>query len=50
VGALAGQALDIPAEHRIGPIDQRTRDLLRELEPWRSTPIVRALAEQLATP
>jgi transcriptional regulator with XRE-family HTH domain len=49
-GALAGRALDIPSEHRIGPIDQRARDLLRELEPWRLTPSVRALADKLATP
>jgi hypothetical protein len=49
-GALAGRALDIPPEHRIGPIDQRARDLLRELEPWRLTPAVRALADQVATP
>lgn len=44
------QALDLPSDQRIGPIDQRARDLLRELEPWRSSPSVRALAERLATP
>ena len=37
------QALDLPSY-------QRARDLLRELEPWRSSPSVRALAERLATP
>ena len=44
------QALDLPSDQRIGPIDQRARDLLRELEPWRSSPSVTALAERLATP
>lgn len=44
------QALDLPSDQRIGPIDQRARDLLRELEPWRSTPPVVTLAERLATP
>jgi len=47
---LAIVALDLPSEQRIGPIDQRARDLLRELEPWRSTPAVAALAERVATP
>jgi hypothetical protein len=44
------QALDLPSDQRIGPIDQRARDLLRELEPWRSTAPVVTLAERLATP
>jgi hypothetical protein len=43
------QALDLPSDQRIGPINQRVRDLLRELEPWRATPPVRTLAERLAT-
>jgi transcriptional regulator with XRE-family HTH domain len=46
---VAIQALDLPSDQRIGPIDQRARDLLRELEPWRSTPAVATLAERLAT-
>jgi transcriptional regulator with XRE-family HTH domain len=48
--AVAEQALEIPAELRIGPIDQRAHDLVRELEPWYSTPAVRALRDRLATP
>lgn len=48
--AVAEQALAIPSELRIGPIDQRAHDLMRELEPWRSTPAVRALRDRLATP
>jgi transcriptional regulator with XRE-family HTH domain len=47
---LAIDALDLPREHRIGPINQRAEDLLRELEPWRSTPAVAALAERMASP
>jgi transcriptional regulator with XRE-family HTH domain len=46
---VAVQALDLPGDQRIGPIDQRARDLLRELEPWRATPAVATLAERLAT-
>jgi hypothetical protein len=46
---IAVQALDLPSDQRIGPIDQRARDLLRELEPWRSTPPVTTLGERLAT-
>jgi hypothetical protein len=46
---VAVQALDLPSDQRIGPIDQRALDLLRELEPWRSTPPVATLAERLAT-
>jgi hypothetical protein len=45
---IAGEALAIPDEHRIGPIDQRARDLLRDLEPWHSTPAVRELRELVA--
>ncbi len=48
--AIAEQALAIPSEQRIGPIDQRARDLMRELEPWPSTPAVVALRDRLATP
>jgi len=48
--AIAEQALAIPPEQQIGPIDQRARDLVRELEPWRSTPAVVALRDRLATP
>jgi hypothetical protein len=40
----------IPSELRIGPIDQRAHDLMRELEPWRSTPAMLALRDRLATP
>jgi transcriptional regulator with XRE-family HTH domain len=46
---VAVQALDLPSDQRIGPIDQRARDLLRELELWRSTPAVTTLAERVAT-
>jgi tetratricopeptide (TPR) repeat protein len=46
---IAVQALDLPSDQRIGPIDQRARDLLRELEAWRTTPAVTTLAERLAT-
>jgi hypothetical protein len=46
---VAVQALDLPSDQRIGPIDQRARDLLRELEPWHATPPVATLAERLAT-
>jgi transcriptional regulator with XRE-family HTH domain len=46
---VAVQALDLPSDQRIGPIDQRARDLLRELEPWRATPAVTSLADRLAT-
>lgn len=53
-GAVLAETLgvelwDLPSDQRIGPIDQRARDLLRELEPWRSTPAVATLAERLAT-
>jgi hypothetical protein len=44
------EALDLPSDQRIGPLDQRARDLLRELEPWRNTQPVRTFAERLATP
>jgi hypothetical protein len=47
---VAVQALDLPSDQRIGPIDQRARDLLRELEAWRTAPAVKTLAERLATP
>jgi transcriptional regulator with XRE-family HTH domain len=47
--AVALQALDLPDEQRIGPINQRARDLVAELEPWRGTPAVRELRERLAT-
>jgi transcriptional regulator with XRE-family HTH domain len=46
---VAIQALDLPSDQRIGPIDQRAQDLLRELEPWRATPAVTRLADRLAT-
>jgi hypothetical protein len=46
---VAVEAPDLPSDQRIGPIDQRARDLLRELEPWRATPAVASLAERLAT-
>ena len=46
---VAVLALDLPSDQRIGPIDQRARDLLRELEPWRSTAPVASLADRLAT-
>jgi hypothetical protein len=42
------EALDLPGDQRIGPIDQRARDLLRELERWHDTQPVRTLAERLA--
>ncbi len=42
------QALEIPAEHRTGPVVQRGHDLLRKLEPYQANPAVRDLAEQLA--
>jgi hypothetical protein len=45
---VAVLAFDLPSDQRIGPIDQRARDLLRELEPWRSTPAVTTLADRLA--
>jgi hypothetical protein len=48
--AIAIDALELPSEHRIGPMDQRARDLLRELEPWRATSPVAALPERVATP
>jgi transcriptional regulator with XRE-family HTH domain len=48
--AIAIDALSLPRQHRIGPMDQRARDLLRELEPWRATSAVAALAERVATP
>ncbi len=48
--AIAEKALAIPSEQRIGPIDQRARDLMRELEPWPSIPAVIALRDRLATP
>jgi hypothetical protein len=43
------EALDLPSDQRIGPIDQRARDLLRELERWHDTQPVRMLTERLAT-
>jgi hypothetical protein len=48
--AIAQQALAIPSEQRIGPINQRARDLLQELAPWHSSPAVVALRDRLATP
>jgi transcriptional regulator with XRE-family HTH domain len=48
--AVAGKALDIPSEQRIGPIEQRARDLMRVLEPWHSEPAVVTLRDRLATP
>ncbi len=47
---VAAQALDLPSDQRIGPINQRAQDLLCELEPWRNIPPVATLAERLATP
>jgi hypothetical protein len=44
--AVAGQALDLPADQRIGPITQRAQDLLGELEPWRGRPAVEELRER----
>jgi hypothetical protein len=48
--AIASQALDLPADQRIGPISQRAQDLLRELEPWRGRPAVEDLRERLLAP
>jgi transcriptional regulator with XRE-family HTH domain len=45
--AIASRALDLPADQRIGPITQRARDLLRELEPWRGRPAVEDLRERV---
>jgi len=45
---LAGTALEIPAEQRIGPIAQRVSDLRAQLAPWRTTAAVKDLDEQLA--
>jgi hypothetical protein len=45
--AIASQALDLPADQRIGPITQRAQDLLRELEPWRGRPAVEELRERV---
>jgi tetratricopeptide (TPR) repeat protein len=45
--AIASQALDLPADQRIGPITQRAQDLLRELEPWRGRPAVEDLRERV---
>jgi hypothetical protein len=45
--AIASQALDLPADQRIGPISQRAQDLLRELEPWRGRPAVEDLRERV---
>jgi hypothetical protein len=44
---LGHQALEIPAEHRTGPVVQRGHDLLAKLEPYQANPAVRDLAEQL---
>jgi transcriptional regulator with XRE-family HTH domain len=44
---IASQALDLPADQRIGPITQRAQDLLRELEPWRGRPAVEDLRERV---
>ena len=44
---VASQALDLPADQRIGPITQRAQDLLRELEPWRGRPAVEDLRERV---
>ena len=48
--AIASQALDLPADQRIGPITQRAHDLLRELEPWRGRPAVEDLRERVMAP
>src|ERR687897_492318 len=48
--AIASQALDLPADQRIGPITQRAHDLLRELEPWRGRPAVEELRERVVAP
>jgi hypothetical protein len=45
--AIASQALDLPADQRIGPITQRSHDLLRALEPWRGRPAVEDLRERV---
>jgi transcriptional regulator with XRE-family HTH domain len=45
---LAGKALEIPPEQRIGPIAQRVSDLRAQLAPWRTTAAVKDLDEQLA--
>jgi transcriptional regulator with XRE-family HTH domain len=45
--AIASQALDLPADQRIGSITQRAQDLLRELEPWRGRPAVEDLRERV---
>jgi hypothetical protein len=45
--AVASQALDLPADQRIGPITQRANDLLGELEPWRGRPAVEDLRERV---
>jgi hypothetical protein len=45
--AVASQALDLPADQRIGPITQRAQDLLGELEPWRGRPTVEELRERV---
>jgi hypothetical protein len=45
---LAGKALEIPAEQRIGPIAQRVSDLRAQLAPWRTTAAFKDLDEQLA--
>jgi len=44
---VASQALDLPADQRIGPITQRAQDLLRELEPWRGRPAVEDLRKRV---
>jgi transcriptional regulator with XRE-family HTH domain len=45
--AVASQALDLPADQRIGPIAQRAQDLLVELELWRGRPAVEDLRERV---
>ena len=45
--AVANQALDLPADQRIGPITQRAQELLRELEPWRRRRAVEDLRERV---
>jgi hypothetical protein len=42
------QALEIPAEHRTGPVVQRGHNLLQQLESYQANPAARDLAEQLA--
>jgi hypothetical protein len=44
---LAEEALSLPGPQCIGPILQRASDLHGELEPWRATPSVAALNQQL---